>query len=106
MRFARLVTAVVAAFAVVPALAVIQNPPQVPVLADGLFPNTSRPTGPFEADVRLPNINCEKCTLQIVQFMAEHGRNRDGDFSYHHCADLKITADATVPIDTRWPGQK
>ena len=44
MRFARLVTAVVAAFAVVPALAVIQNPPQVPVLADGLFPNTSRPT--------------------------------------------------------------
>lgn len=85
--------------------AVIQNPTQVPVLADGLFTHTSRPTGPFEADVRLPNINCEKCTLQIVQFMAEHGRNRDGDFSYHHCADLKITADPAVPIDTRWPGQ-
>lgn len=85
--------------------AAIQDPPQVPVLADGLFPHTTRPTAPFEADLALPNINCEKCTLQVIQFMAEHGRNRDGDFSYHHCADLKITADASKPIDTRWPGQ-
>ena len=39
-------------------------------------------------------------------FMAEHGLNVDGDYSYHHCADLQITADASKPIDTRWPGQK
>jgi hypothetical protein len=83
--------------------AVIQNPVRPPVLADGLWPHTTRPTAAFETDIDIPNINCEKCTLQIIQFMAEHGLNRDGDFSYHHCADLQITADAAKPLDTRWP---
>jgi hypothetical protein len=83
--------------------AVIQNPPRIPVLADGLWAHTSRPAAPFETDIDIPNINCEKCTLQIIQFMAEHGLNRDGDFSYHHCADLQITADPAKPIDARWP---
>jgi hypothetical protein len=86
--------------------AVIQNPPVIPVLADGLFAHTSRPTEAFETDIEMPNINCPKCTLQIIQFMAEHGLNRDGDFSYHHCADFQITADPKKPIDTRWPGQR
>jgi hypothetical protein len=86
----------------------IQNPAQPPVLADGLWAHADRAAiaQPFETDVTIPNINCEKCTLQIVQFMAEHGRNRDGDFSYHHCADLQITADPAKPIDTRWPSAK
>src|SRR5262245_41425498 len=76
--------------------AVIQNPVRPPLLADGLWAHTTRPTPPappYEADIDIPNINCEKCTLQIIQFMAEHGLNRDGDFSYHHCADLKIKSD-------------
>jgi hypothetical protein len=81
----------------------IQSPVRPPVIADGLWAHTERPAGPFETDIDLPNINCEKCTLQIIQFMAEHGRNRDGDFSYHHCADLKITADRSKPLDARWP---
>ncbi len=34
--------------------------------------------------------------------MAEHGRNPDGDFSYHHCAELQITADPAKPIDRAW----
>src|SRR2546422_870578 len=58
--------------------AAIQNPPQIPVLADGLFVHNTRPTGampPWETDVQLPNINCKKCILQIVQFMAEHAFN-------------------------------
>ena len=83
--------------------AIIQNPPRMPVLADGLFAHTSRATGPFETDIQLPNINCEKCTLQIIEFMAEHGLNRDGGYFYHHCADLQITADRTKPVDAQWP---
>ena len=83
--------------------AAIQKPERPPVIVDGLWPHTERPTAPFETDIDVPNINCEKCTLQIIQFMAEHGRNRDGDFSYHHCADLKITADRSKPLDARWP---
>lgn len=78
-----------------------------PVLADGLFVHTEKPAPGqvYETEVKLPNINCEKCTLQVVQFMAEHGYNPDGGYTYHHCADVKITADPALPIDRRWPGQ-
>jgi hypothetical protein len=84
--------------------AVIQSPPQKPVLADGLFPHYTKPASPqtYEADVELPNINCRKCTLQIVQWMAEHGYNNPGGYTYHHCADFEITADPSKPIDTGW----
>jgi hypothetical protein len=81
----------------------IANPAQLPVLADGLFVHTSKPADPFEADIQLPNISCAKCTLQITQFMAEHGVNKDGGFYYHHCADLQITADASKPLAKGWP---
>ena len=83
----------------------IMSPVAPPVLADGLFVHTERPDSFFETDVRLPNINCGKCTLQIVEFMAEHGHNPDGDYSYHHCADLHIRADPSMPIAKVWPGQ-
>ena len=96
--------------------AVIQSPPQAPVIADGLFQHYTRPAPPaagtpapplvFEADVLLPNINCPKCTLQVVQFMAEHGYNQPGGYSYHHCAEVAITADPAKPLDTRWPALK
>lgn len=89
--------------------AVIQNPPQIPVLADGLWVHNTRPTGtmaPWETDVRLPNLTCKKCTLQVVQFMAEHGVNNPGDFTYHHCAELQITADPSKPLDKGWPTDK
>jgi hypothetical protein len=86
--------------------AAIQKPERPPVIVDGLWAHTERPTAPFETDVDVPNINCEKCTLQIIQFMAEHGRNRDGDFSYHHCADLTITVDRSKPLDARWPATR
>ena len=92
----------------------IQSPPQLPVLADGLFrhypeegqgasfrPET--PMAPWEADIPIPNINCEKCTLQVIQFMADHVYNQPGGYSYHHCADLKITADPSKPLDDSWP---
>lgn len=83
----------------------IQSPAPPPLLADGLFPHTTRPTELFQADVPLPNVTCKKCTLQVTQFMAEHGVNRDGGFYYHHCAELEITADPDKPVDARWPGQ-
>jgi hypothetical protein len=82
--------------------ATIQNPPKMPVLADGLFVHAARAADPFETDVQLPNISCPHCTLQIVEFMAEHGMNKDGGYFYHHCADLQITADPTKPVDAAW----
>src|SRR6185437_5487100 len=51
------------------------SPAKPPILADGLFPHTERQQTPipWETDVKLPNINCAQCTLQVIQFMAEHG---------------------------------
>ena len=89
--------------------AVIQNPPQIPVIADGLFVHDTRPTGtmaPWETDIRIPNINCEKCTLQVVQWMAEHGFNNPGGYTYHHCAHVQITADPSRPLDQGWPAEQ
>ena len=92
----------------------IQSPPQIPVIADGLFqhypkpgePASARPKTPmtpWETDIDLPNISCAKCSLQVIQFMANHTYNQPGGYAYHHCADLAITADASKPLDKGWP---
>src|SRR6266581_4872287 len=83
----------------------IHYPPSPPVLADGLFMHVAPFDKDQEADVEIPNINCAKCTLQVIEFMAAHGRNKDGDYTYHHCADLQIRANANKPIDTRFPAE-
>jgi hypothetical protein len=80
--------------------------PKPPVLLDGIWLHRERKPGQeFETDVKLPNINCDHCSLQVIQFMEEHGVNPDGRFTYHHCSDLKITANPKLPIDKAWPGQ-
>lgn len=76
-----------------------ENPAVFPVLADDLFDHTSGTTPiPFSTQVMLPNVNCTKCTLQVIEFMAQHGANPGGGYFYHHCADLAITADPSMPI--------
>jgi hypothetical protein len=86
--------------------AAVQYPPTPPVLADGLFMHVAKFASEVETDVDIPNINCSKCTLQIVEFMASHGLNKDGDYTYHHCAVLQITANPGKPIDARFPAEK
>ena len=84
--------------------AAIQNPVKIPVLADGVFVHTSPPTGDWQTSLTLPNLNCDKCTLQIIEFMAEHGPNVGGGYFYHHCADLRIKVDPSLaPADGAWP---
>ena len=85
---------------------IIRNPVP-PLIADGLWAHSERPAAgtnlKWDTDIDIPNITCEKCTLQIIQFMAEHpGVAREGGFSYHHCADLQITADPAKNIDPRY----
>ena len=80
--------------------------PKPPVLVDGIFDHHDPVVGrEFETDVRIPNINCDHCSLQVIQFMEMHPVNKDGRFTYHHCADLKVTANPKLPIDRNWPGQ-
>ena len=83
----------------------IHYPPSPPVLADGLFMHVAPFDKEQETDVEIPNINCPKCSLQVIEFMAAHGRNKDGDYTYHHCADLQIRANPNKPIDSRFPAE-
>ena len=80
----------------------IDENPQAPVLVDGLWENYERRTGPQETEVRIPNIDCEGCFLQVVQFMSDHPGFGEGGFTYHHCAMLNITADPELPMDRGW----
>ncbi|MEX2367316.1 MAG: hypothetical protein WD601_11990, partial [Pseudohongiellaceae bacterium] len=80
----------------------IAENPQPPVLVDGLWENYDRRTGPLETQVQIPNIDCQNCFLQIVQFMVDHPGFAEGGFTYHHCAVLDIVPDESFPIDIRW----
>jgi hypothetical protein len=80
----------------------IMNPVAPPVLVDGLWVHTAKVTDPWETDVAIPNINCKSCTLQVIQFMEQHPMNNPGQFTYHHCAVLHITADPKKPLDAGW----
>ena len=84
----------------------IMSPVQPPVLADGLFVHQAKADSPFETDVTLPNINCRRCTIQVIQFMEQHAVNNPGMFTYHHCATVQITADPKKPIDAAWPKER
>jgi hypothetical protein len=84
----------------------IQNPPQFPVLADGLHVHDGSISAGkrWAADVKLPaGMTCNQCVLQITQFMTDHGSNTGGNdgFFYHHCAVVTIKAaaapDAAAP---------
>jgi hypothetical protein len=82
----------------------IDSNPKIPVLMDGVFVHTTAPRNmEWKVDVTLPNLTCDKCTLQVTEFMAQHGPNPGGGFCDHHCADLQITADPNLPpADKAW----
>jgi hypothetical protein len=77
----------------------INNNPTLPLLADGLLLHTKAfgATNPQTAMVKLPaGMTCDSCVLQVVEFMSNHGAS----CFYHHCSNIKITAngaDAGIP---------
>jgi hypothetical protein len=82
--------------------ALIDTEPKAPVLVDGLWESDIKREAALETAVRIPNIDCQGCFLQVIQFMENHPGVREGDFSYHHCAVLNITADTALPLDEAW----
>jgi hypothetical protein len=74
-----------------------QTTPKFPVLADNLWPHQGTAAMAFQTEVMIPNVTCAKCTLQIIEYMNGHPFNDGGGYFYHHCADLKITADPALP---------
>ena len=86
--------------------AFIATTPMPPIIVDGLWPHTEKPTTNWETEITIPNITCEGCQLQVIQVMLEHPGVREGGFSYHHCAVENITADPAKPIDKQWPAER
>jgi hypothetical protein len=72
----------------------VASPAVFPVLADGVFDHTAPFDKPQTTTVTLPaDMTCDRCTLQVIQFMSDHGLNNPGGCFYHHCADVAITPD-------------
>jgi MYXO-CTERM domain-containing protein len=80
----------------------IEDPPVLPVLADGIYKHTiGAPKTWPPYTITLPNTPCAKCSIQIIQVMLDHpsnlgnlpdgAPNPDG-FLYHHCIDISIAA--------------
>jgi len=44
--------------------------------------------------------------VKVYLYDAEHAFNNPGGYSYHHCAELQITADPKKPIDKGWPAER
>ena len=79
----------------------IMDPPMMPILLDNALEHTAKFNGEQTIMVTLPaNVSCEKCTLQVLEFMSNH----PAPCFYHHCADITIQAggggnDASPPVD-------
>lgn len=58
--------------------------PVAPVIADGLFRTHSG--GAHSTQIRVPDISCERCVLQVMQFMSSHAP----PCFYYQCATLRI----------------
>ena len=96
----------------------VESPPVYPVLADDVFDHTAPFTSPQSMQLTLPtNVTCSNCTLQIIEFMSDHGLNNPGGCFYHHCANISIgvsdggateggivvSPDAAAPTDASVP---
>jgi hypothetical protein len=56
-------------------------------IADGIEDNNTTNGGTFEYTFTVPNVDCENCTLQLIQYMYQ-----PSDPLYFSCADLVIVA--------------
>jgi MYXO-CTERM domain-containing protein len=85
----------------------IDPAPAFPVLADGVWEHTEQMSGPQSIDITIPDgISCTNCTLQVIQFMSNHGLNDPGGCYYHHCATLSIEPSAGTGSETGTPGDE
>lgn len=67
------------------------------VLVDGIADKTDGTT--YSQSVTLPDIECDNCTLQIVQVMTDKPPYGDGNDLYYQCADVVLTK-AAPPAPT------
>ena len=57
------------------------------VLLDGI---EDKAGGMYMAEVELPDVDCDTCTLQLIQVMYDKPPYGDGNDMYYQCADIVI----------------
>lgn len=68
------------------------------VLLDGIEDMNG---GDYSVDVTLPDIECDNCTLQVIQVMTDKPPYTiGGNDNYYQCADLVLTRDAAGDMGT------
>lgn len=55
-----------------------------------LLDNIADGGGPYTSMVQLPNVECENCTLQLIQMMYDKAPYGDGNDIYFQCADIAL----------------
>lgn len=63
------------------------------VLLDGI-PDRSG-GGEYSQSVTLPDVECDNCTLQVIQVMTDKAPYGDGNDLYYQCIDLVLSRSAT-----------
>ncbi len=58
------------------------------VLADGI---ADKAGGDYTYDITLPDVECDNCTLQVIQVMTDKPPYGDGNDIYYQCVDLVLT---------------
>jgi hypothetical protein len=66
------------------------------VLVDNI-PDRSGLMLTYSKTITLPNIQCENCTLQVIQMMTDKPPYGDGNDVYYQCADIALRAGAPTP---------
>lgn len=69
------------------------NPADVLVLADHI-PDTTLTHG--EVPVQLPDVECDACTLQLIEVMTDKPPFDGGDDFYYQCADVVLSRTAAL----------
>jgi LPXTG-motif cell wall-anchored protein len=68
------------------------------LLVTNLLPDHTSGDGPlFSFDVQLPDIECDNCTLQLIQLMTDKPPySVGGNDIYYNCLDIVLTKDTTI----------
>lgn len=61
------------------------------VLVDGIADQSGSTPRRYEQTITLPDVECDNCTLQLIQVMYDKAPYGDGNDLYYQCADLTLT---------------
>lgn len=64
------------------------------VLLDGIGDRDVGDDIRYTQEITLPSIECDNCTLQVVQVMTDKAPYGDGNDLYYQCADIVLSASA------------